>query len=164
MPYVDEMFDLFNKTYSRLSSYVPISDSQIKYFKERYISFVNPEFIKFVVDENHKLIAFAIIMPSFSKALQKANGKLFPFGIFHLLKARKNPKVVTSYLIGVDEEYQNKGVTGIIFDDYLESFEIQGVETMVRTPELEENTAIHQIWRNFKPVTHKRRRTYRLPL
>lgn len=164
MPFVDEMFDLFSKTYSKLSSYVPISDTQIAYFKNKYIGFINPEFIKFVVDENHKLVAFAIIMPSFSEALQKANGKLFPFGIFHLLKARKKPTVVTSYLIGVSEEYQNKGVTGIIFDQYLKVFDKNKVKTMVRTPELEENTAIHQIWRNFSPVTHKRRRTYRLNL
>ena len=164
MPYVDEMFELFSKTYSKLSSYVPISDRQIAYFKEKYIGFINPEFIKFVIDQNQKLVAFAIIMPSFSVALQKAKGKLFPFGLFHLLKARKKPTVVTSYLIGVDEEFQNKGVTAIIFDEYIKAFDAIGVKTMVRTPELEENTAIHQIWRHFNPITHKRRRTYRLNL
>lgn len=164
MPYVDDMFDLFQKTYSKLSSFVPISENQIAYFKKKYIGFINPEFIKFVFDENKKLVAFAIIMPSFSKALQKANGKLFPFGIFHILKARKNPKIVTSYLIGVDEEYQNKGVTAIIFSDYITSCSSYGVQTMVRTPELEENTAIHQIWKNFNPITHKRRRTYRIDI
>jgi hypothetical protein len=161
MPYVDEMFALFSKTYSKLASFVPISDSQIKYFKEKYISFVNPEFIKFVFDDNDKMVAFAIIMPSFAKALQKARGKLFPFGIFHLLRARKNPKSVTSYLIGVDEDYQNKGVTAIIFDQYMDSFASMDTKTMYRTPELEENTAIHQIWKNFDQSTHKRRRTYR---
>ena len=161
MPYVDEMFDLFNKTYSTLSSYVPISDTQIAFFKKKYIGFINPDFIKFVMDENKKLVAFAIMMPSFSEALQKAKGKLFPFGIFHLLKARKNPETMTSYLIGVDQEYQNKGVTAIIFDEYTKAFNAKGVKTVVRTPELEENTAIHQLWKNFDHVTHKRRRTYK---
>ena len=161
MPYVDEMFDLFNKTYSTLSSYVPISDTQIAFFKKKYIGFINPDFIKFVMDENKKLVAFGIMMPSFSEALQKAKGKLFPFGIFHLLKARKNPETMTSYLIGVDQEYQNKGVTAIIFDEYTKAFNAKGVKTVVRTPELEENTAIHQLWKNFDPVTHKRRRTYK---
>lgn len=161
LPHVDEMFELFSKTYSKLASFVPISDNQIKYFKERYISFVNPEFIKFIFDENDKMIAFGIIMPSFAKALQKAKGKLFPFGIFHLLKARKNPEVVTSYLIGVDEDYQNKGVTAIIFDEFMHSMTAFKVKEMRRTPELEENTAIHQIWKNFDQKTHKRRRTYR---
>ncbi|CAI8302537.1 MAG: Uncharacterised protein [Flavobacterium sp. SCGC AAA160-P02] len=164
LPYVNEMFDLFNKTYSKLSSYVPISDNQITYFKNKYISFINPDFIKFVVDSNGKLVAFGIMMPSFAEALQKANGKLFPFGIFHLLNARKNPKNVTSYLIGVDPEYQNKGITAILFNDFTSSFRAIGVKTILRTPELEDNKAIHQLWKNFNPVTHKRRRTYRLPL
>lgn len=164
MPYVDEMFVLFNKAYSKLSTYVPITDSQIEYFKKKYISFINPEFIKFVIDADGKLVAFGIMMPSFSEALQKANGKLFPFGIFHLLKARKNAKTVTSYLIGVEPQYQNKGVTAVIFSDFINTFNEFGVETVIRTPELEDNTAIHQLWKNFDPVTHKRRRTYRLNL
>ena len=164
LPYVDEMFDLFGKTYSKLSSFVPISNAQIEYFKKSYIGFINPEFIKFVIDKNKKLVAFAIIMPSFSKALQKANGKLFPFGIFHLLKARKNPTIVTSYLIGVEDSYKNKGVTAIIFDEYIKVCLEKGVREMIRTPELEENEAINKIWKNFDPVTHKRRRTYRLDI
>lgn len=82
LPYVDEMFDLFSKTYSKLSSFVPISDKQIEFFKKSYIGFINPEFIKFVVDENKKLVAFAIIMPSFSKALQKQMVNYFLSGFF----------------------------------------------------------------------------------
>ena len=143
LPYVNEMFDLFNETYVTLSSYVPISE------------------IKFVVDDNNKLVAFGIMMPSFSEALQKAKGKIFPFGMFHLLKAKKNPKTVTSYLIGVAPEYQNKGITAIIFSDFTTSFNAIGVDTIIRTPELEDNIAIHQLWKNFDPKTHKKRRTYR---
>lgn len=164
MPYVDEMFELFSKTYSKLSTYVPISNAQIAYFKKKYISFINPEYIKFVVDKNHKLVAFAIVMPSFSEALQKANGKLFPFGIFHLLKARKNSKDVTFYLIGVHPEYQNKGVTALIFEEFHKVFKARGIENCIRTPELEDNHAIHQIWKDFDPKIHKRRRTYKLDL
>ncbi|MCL7763221.1 GTP cyclohydrolase [Polaribacter sp. Z014] len=161
MPYVDEMFEVFSASYSKLSSFVPISDSQIAFFKKKYISFINPEYIKFVVDENNKLVAFAIVMPSFSEALQKANGKLFPFGLFHLLKARKHSKDVTFYLIGVHPAYQNKGVHAIIFDQYTKTFAPLGIENCIRTPELEDNEAIKKLWENFHPVTHKRRRTYR---
>lgn len=164
LPYVDEMFKVFDKTYSKLSTYVPISDAQIAFFKQKYISFINPEYIKFVVDKNHKLVAFAIVMPSFSEALQKAKGKLLPFGLFHLLKAKKNAKDVTFYLIGVDPAYQNKGVTAIIFDQYTKTFTPLGIENCIRTPELEDNESIKKLWENFKPITHKRRRTYRKSL
>lgn len=164
MPYVDEMFDLFGKTYSKLSTYVPISDEQIAYFKKKYISFINPEYIKFVVDNNQKLVAFAIVMPSFSEALQKTKGKLFPFGLFHLLRARKKSKDVTFYLIGVHPDYQNKGVTAILFSQYCDTFSERSIKNCIRTPELEENEAIHKIWKDFNPKTHKRRRTYRINL
>ncbi|MEX0312568.1 MAG: GTP cyclohydrolase [Allomuricauda sp.] len=161
MPWVDKMFDLFNNTYSVLSSFVKITDVQKEYFKKKYISFINPEYIKFVVDSENELVAFAIVMPSFSKALQKANGKLFPTGVFHLLKAKKHSKDVIFYLIGIHPEYQNKGVTAIIFNEYYKTFQEKGIVNCIRTPELEENVAIRQMWKHFDPVTHKRRRTYR---
>jgi hypothetical protein len=162
MPYVDEMFDLFNRSYANLSSFVAVTDVQKEFFKKKYIGFINPEYIKFTVDKNHKMIAFSIVMPSFSEALKKANGKLFPFGFYHLLKAKKNSKEVLFYLIGVDPEYQNKGVTAITFNEYYETFTTFGIKTCIRTPELEENHAIHNLWKHFEPVINKRRKTYRL--
>ncbi|WP_127136574.1 GTP cyclohydrolase [Flagellimonas oceanensis] len=160
MPWVDKMFDLFNDTYAKLSSFVKITDIQKEYFKKKYISFINPEYIKFVVDAEDNLVAFAIVMPSFSEALQKANGKLFPFGIFHLLHARKHSKDAIFYLIGIHPKYQNKGVTSIIFNEFYHTFKKRGVVNCIRTPELEDNIAIQQMWKHFDPKVIKRRRTY----
>lgn len=164
MPYVDKMFDLFNASYSSLASFTPISDEQKEYFKKKYIKFINPEFIEYIADKDDNLVAFAVTMPSFSKALQKANGKLFPFGLFHLLKAKKKPKEAIFYLIGVHPDYQKKGVVSMIFDSFYNTYSKIGIEVLRRTPELEENVAIRQLWKDMQPVTHKRRRTYRLDL
>jgi hypothetical protein len=161
MPYVDKMFDLFNASYASLSSFVAISDIQKAYFKKKYISFINPEYIKFVVDKNDNLVAFAIVMPSFSIALQKANGKLFPFGMFHLLNARKNSKDVTFYLIGVHPEYQNKGVHAILFKEMHTTFTKKGIQNCIRTPELADNLAIQLLWKNFDPKIICRRKTFK---
>ena len=161
MPYVDEMFDLFNTTYARLSSFVEITNKQKEYFKRKFIPFINPEYIKFVLDKDDKMIAFAIVLPSFAKALKKAKGKLFPFGFYHLMKAKKSSDAVAFYLIGVLPEYQNKGVTAIIFNEFYNVFIDSPVKTFYRTPELDENIAIHQLWKNFDPVITRRRKTYR---
>ena len=161
LPYVDKMFDLFNASYANLSSFVAISDVQKEYFKKKYISFINPEYIKFVEDKDQNLIAFAIVMPSFSRALQKAKGKLFPFGLLHLLNARKNSKDVTFYLIGVHPEYQNKGVHAIIFKEMHTTFTEKGIQNCIRTPELADNHAIHLLWKNFDPKIICKRKTFR---
>lgn len=164
LPYVDEMFDLFNSSYADLSSFVAITEEQKAYFKKKYIGFINPEYIKFILDKDGKMICFSIVMPSFAEALRKANGKLFPLGIFHLLKARRRNKEVLFYLIGIAPEYQNKGVTAIVFDEFYRTFMEKGAEECIRTPELEDNHAIHNIWRHFNPSTFRRRRTYRKDL
>ncbi len=164
MPYVDQMFDLFNTAYANLTSFVAITDSQRDYFKRKYIPFINPEYIKFVMDKDDNMVAFSIVMPSFSEALQKSKGKIFPFGWYHMLKARKYSKEVVFYLIGILPEYQSKGVTAIIFDEYYKTFKARGIERCIRTPELEENHAIHNLWKNFDSKITRRRRTYRKDL
>ena len=164
MPYVDKMFDLFNTSYASLSSFVAITDIQKEYFKKKFISFVNPEYIKFIIDKDDNLIGFAIVLPAFAKALQKAHGKLFPFGFLHILDAKKNSKDVIFYLIGIDPEYQNKGVHAVIFNEYYNVFTKKGIKTCYRTPELEDNYAIHQIWKHFSPEVYRRRKTFRKTL
>ncbi|HZW63876.1 MAG TPA: GTP cyclohydrolase [Flavobacteriaceae bacterium] len=164
LPYADEMFDLFNKSYAALSSFVEITPLQKSYFKKKFIPFVNPEYIKFVLDKEDKIIAFAIVLPSFAQALQKAKGKLFPFGFKHILHAKKHSKDVVFYLIGIDPAYQNKGVTAIIFNEYYSVFKKKNIQYCIRTPELADNIAIQQIWKHFDPKIYKRRKTFRKDL
>lgn len=164
MPYVDKMFDLFNTAYANLSSFVAITDTQKEYFKKKYISFINPEYIKFVMDKDDNMVAFSIVMPSFSSALRNANGTLFPFGFYHLLKAKKQSKEVLFYLIGVHPDYQSKGATAIIFNEYYNTFREKGIENCIRTPELADNFAVQNLWKHFQPKIYKKRKTYRKEL
>ncbi|MDP5082105.1 MAG: GNAT family N-acetyltransferase [Winogradskyella sp.] len=164
MPYADRMFDLFNESYASLSSFVQITDIQKEYFKKKFISFINPEYIKFVVDDNDNLIGFAVVLPRFSGALQKAKGNLFPFGFSYILNAKRNSKEVIFYLIGIHPDFQNKGVHAVIFNEYYETFKEKGIETCYRTPELEDNLAIHKIWKHFDPTVYARRKTFRKEL
>jgi GNAT superfamily N-acetyltransferase len=161
MGHAEEMFDLINKTYSELSTYVPIKSDQISYYKDKYFRYLHPDFITCVADSNENLVAFAITMPSFSDALQKAQGSLFPFGWWHLLKARYFNDMASFYLIGVDPQYQNKGVTSIIFKEMNDMFNRRGISTVETNPELEDNEDIQALWKSYDNRQHKRRQTYR---
>jgi len=160
-PHVDKMFELLNQTYNKLQSFVPIQQHQIEVYKKKYLPYVHPDFIKCVVDENDEMIGFAITMPSFTKALKRINGKMFPFGFYHLWRALRKNNRASFYLIGIKESYQSKGVTAIIFQDIQEMFNKRGITEVETNPELEENKAIQSMWKNYKHELHKRRRTYR---
>lgn len=164
IPYVEDMFDLLDKTYSELDTYVPIADYQIEYYKKKYIPFINPDYVNCIVDENNKMVSFAITMPSYSKAMQKAKGKLLPFGWWHLLRASKKNDSAQFYLIGIDPKYQGKGVTALIFNAMFDTFKRNGIKFLETNPELEDNENIQVLWKSYDPVNHKRRKTFKKPI
>lgn len=164
IPYVDAMFGLLNQTYNALQTFVPIQQYQIDYYKEKYFNFIHPDYITCIKDQDGKLIAFSVVMPSFSKALKKANGKLLPFGWWHLLQAQKKNDKAAFYLIGIHPEYQGKGVTAIIFQEMQELFHAKGIQEIETNPELKENLAIQQLWKDYDPQLHKERSTYKKQL
>ena len=53
-PYIDQMFDLLGKTYDSLQTFVPIQDYQIKYYKDKYLKYINPGFIKTPLTDKNK--------------------------------------------------------------------------------------------------------------
>ena len=160
IPYVDKMFELLNITYSPLQTYVTIKQYQIDFYKEKFIKYIHPDFIKCVVDSEGNLIAFLITMPSFSRAIKKMNGKLFPFGFLHIFKAQHFNDRVSLYLIGVDPKYQSKGATAILFNDLQQTFNKRGIVEVETNPELVENKAIQAFWKNYESTLHKRRATF----
>ncbi|MBO4233850.1 GNAT family N-acetyltransferase [Riemerella anatipestifer] len=164
LPLVEPMFKLLDETYKNLSTYTPISDEQIKTYKEKYFGFIDKDYIICIADEHDDLIAFAITMPSYSRALQKAKGKLLPFGWWHFLQASKKNDRANFYLIGIRPDYQRRGVTSIIFEEIYKVFKKKGVRFLETNPELEENKNIQLLWQDYNPVNHKRRRTYSLDI
>lgn len=164
LPLVEPMFKLLDETYKHLSTYTPISDEQIQHYKEKYFGFIDKDYIICIKDKDDNLISFAITMPSYSKALQKAKGKLLPFGWWHFMNAGKKNDRANFYLIGIHPEYQRRGVTAIIFKEIYDIFKKKGVKFLETNPELEENKNIQLLWQDYNPINHKRRRTYSMEL
>jgi GNAT superfamily N-acetyltransferase len=160
LPYVNEVFQLLNIAYSDLYGVVPLTEKQIAYYTKQYFGFIKPDFVSLILDENDKLIAFLITMPSLSKALQKAGGGLFPFGFIHILKALKKNDLADLYLIAIDDAYQGKGVNALLIHELAKSYNKHGVTYAESNHMLEVNNKVLSIWKHFDAVQHKRRRSF----
>ena len=135
-----------------LQTYVTIKQYQIDFYKEKFIKYIHPDFIKCLLDKEGNLIAFLITMPSFSRALKKINGKIGLFGYYHLFKAQHFNDRVSLYLIGVDPKYQSKGATAVIFNELQQTFNKRGIVEVETNPELVENKAIQAFWKNYEKL------------
>lgn len=163
MPYARGIFELLNKSYKGLYGYVELTDKQIDYYVNMYIPLLRLEFLSLVLrEEDHKLIGFSIGLPSLAKALQKARGKFLPTGWYHLYRAIKsdNNKVLDLLLIGVDPEYQGKGVNALMFREFVYAANNIGFEIAESNPELELNNRVQSMWNGLDYKQHKKRRAY----
>lgn len=160
LPYAPQIFQVLNEAFAPLYGFTPLTDKQVKHYIKMYFSFVIPELIPVIVDANNQVVAFGITLPSLSKAMQKANGKLFPFGFIHLLRGLKKSTTIDFYLIGVKPEYQSKGVNSLLFTDLIPKYIKRGFITAETNPELENNDMVKRQWEYFNPRQHKRRRAY----
>ena len=126
-----------------------------------YIPVVNLKHLSLIVNEKDELIGVGIAMPSMSRALQKAKGRLFPFGFIHLLKAMRGKNdIVDLLLVAVHPDYQNMGANALLFDDILPNFIKDGFKYAESNPEMVTNNKVQQQWQYFEQQQHKRRRAY----
>lgn len=160
LPYATQIFELINVAYGNLYGVVPLTEKQIKYYVDQYFSFVRPDFITIVLDKEGKLAAFGITMPSLSKALQKAGGRLFPFGFIHLLQAIRKNNLGDLYLVAVRPDLQGKGVNALLIRETNRAYIKHGISEVESNPQLEVNDRILTMWEYYEAVNHKRRRCY----
>ena len=161
--YGQKIFNLINEAYAPLYGYSKMTQRQINQYIKMYLPLIDLRMVSLVEDENGELIAVGISMPSLSEALQKAEGKMLPFGWYHLLKALffKKPKVLDLLLVGVKPEYQSKGVNALLFYDLVPVYQQMGFKYGESNPELELNKKVQSQWSAFESVQHKRRRAYK---
>ena len=161
-----EIFHLLNTTYQNLYGFCQLTDRQIDKLVGDYIKIADLNLVTGIVDgnENDKLVGFAITFPSFSRALQKTrDGRLFPFGWWHLVKILKWHKtpIVDLLLIGVLPEYRAKGANGLIFDDLIRQFQRYGFEWADTGPMMETNDGVLSQWQYLESIIHRRHRCYK---
>lgn len=157
--YGRKFFKLINETYCVLYGFSLLSDKQIDKYVDLYLSLIDARMLTFIEDKDGNLIAAGVSIPSLSRALQKCNGEIFPFGWWHLLKAMflKKPETLDLLLIGVEPEWQNKGVVALLFMDLFQTYRKLGFKYAETNAMLEDNIKIQSMFGPFEKELHKRR-------
>ena len=164
--YGQEIFKLVNEAFKPLFGYSELSQKQIDQYVNMYLPVLDLKLISLITEADGRLVGVGISMPSMSRALQKAKGKLFPFGWWHLLKNLKikKPKLLDLMIVAISPEYQGKGVNSLLFYDLLPIYVSEGYEYVETNVELESNSKVQQQWIYFERRQHKRRRCFKKKL
>lgn len=144
-PHARKFFHAINSSFKDLYDFVPMTENEIEVYIKEYIPFVNLDFVQFVEDEDDNLVAFGLSIPDLTAAYKKANGRLFPFGWYHILRAFRKFDTIDLLLNGVLPEWQKRGVHSIYYSDMNEAAIRHNVHTAYTNPQIIGNEAV-KIW------------------
>ncbi len=163
--YGQKVFEVINGTFSHLYGYSTLTQRQIDQYVKMYFPMADLNLVTLIEDWNadKKVVGVGITIPSLSKAFQKCrNGRLWPFGWWHVLRALKWHKTecVDLLLIGVLPEYRKKGANALLFADLIPWYQRYGFKWGETHVEMETNTNVQSQWQYLEAINHKRRRCY----
>lgn len=162
-PLILPVLQLVNRTYSHLYGFTHMEEDEMKELANRYLPVLDPRFLK-VVFLDDKLVGFILGLPNFTPGFQKANGRLFPFGFYHILRSMKTATQVDLMLGAVDLEYRGRGIEVALALRLFDSCHKAGITTVEAHLVLESNTAMQSEMRRAGYIPHKLFRVYKKEL
>jgi len=163
-PWVVPIFQLINEAYKHIYGFIPLEETEIISYAERYLPILDPHFVKVITDKNGKVIAFIISMPELSDGIRKAKGRLFPFGWYHILTAGKKTRLLTLLLGAVDPKWRGKGLDVILGVSILKTAVKKNMINMDSHLILENNSIMRAECDRYEGRLHKRYRIFSKPI
>ena len=165
-----KVLDVINKSYQNIYGFSQMTEAQIDEYLKMYFPMLDMDMLCLIEDWNtpgHDIIGVGISITSRTRALQKCkNGRLFPFGWWHCLKALKfhQAECLDLLLIGFLPEYQQKGANALLFYDLIPKYQKYGFKWGETNVEMETNEKVQSQWQYLEHEQHKRRRCYKKSL
>jgi hypothetical protein len=164
MTEVDDIWHILETAFEPLRGVVPLTEAQTRFYTKKYLSYLDPDFVKYADDASGKMVAFFIAIPNLSHSFRKARGRLFPFGWFHILREYRKPQTIDFLLAGALPEVPTVILSAVGLIKMYDTLRVRGVRYIETNRELETNTAVNRIWRRFNIVSSRRTRVYRMSL
>lgn len=119
-----EIGTLYEQAFKHNWEYFPLTERDLDYLVDNVINFVDPHLVKFIVDQDEKLVGFILGFPDLSAAMQRHNGNLMnPLLILDLLRELKRTDKIIVNGLGILSEYRIKGGDALLFE---------GIESILR--------------------------------
>lgn len=106
----------YNQAFIDNWEYYPLSDNEVKFILDNILMVADPKLIK-VITHDDDVVGFLLGFPDVSAALQRANGKLLPLGIFDLLINMRRTNWIALNGAGILPEFQGRGGNALLYSE-----------------------------------------------
>jgi hypothetical protein len=157
---IAKFFAIYNECFKAVHNFIPLTQKEIEKTGNAYFSLLKPELTCMVVDQNNDIAAFGLCFPSLSEALKKANGSLFPFGWYHILKAYRKYDTIDLMMVGSNPAWAQRGLSAIYHQNLATNFKERNLKYCITNPQIDTNIAAIKVWESYDTEPFMRRRCW----
>jgi len=106
----------YNNSFVNNWEYYPLTDNEIDFVLQTILYVADPRLIK-IITHNDDVVGFLFGFADVSRAMQRAKGHLFPFGLFDILINLKNTKWIAVNGAGILPEFQGHGGNALLYSE-----------------------------------------------
>ena len=119
---VARFMEVYNEAWSRNWGFVPVTEDEVA-FQAKNLKQILAEDWAMIAEKDGEVVGAALTLPDFNQVLAKMNGRILPFGWWHLLTGRRRIDKVRVFALGVKKSYQHLGVAAALYQRHRETAE-----------------------------------------
>lgn len=154
-----KFFKMYNESFKSVYNFIPLTPEEEKKAGDEYFRLLRRKLTCIILDQENDIAAFGISLPSFSRALIRTRGKLFPFGWFFILMAYIRFNTVDLLLLGASPKWESKGLSAVFHYKLASYFKKKRLKAAISNPQIENNNAI-KVWESYEHKLFMRRRCW----
>ena len=152
--------EAYNKAFVKNWEYFPFTPREIKFVVDSIMTVADHRLIK-IITHNDEVVGFLFGFPDVSAALQRAKGKLFPFGLPDLILEMYRTKTISGNGMGILPEFQGHGGNAILYSEMGHTVLDAGRFSHVEMTQVAETTEqMRADLKNLNGVEYKNNRVY----
>jgi len=106
--------DAYNRAFVNNWEYYPLTEHEVSFLLENLLVIADPRLIK-IITHGDDVVGFLFAFHDVSAALQRAKGRLLPFGLIDLLLEIRRTKWVALNGAGILPEFQGRGGNALLY-------------------------------------------------
>lgn len=161
--WVPTALKIHSEAMSELHSYYPPTEEETRNVINTLLLVADPKLIKLIM-KGDDVAGFILAYPDISAGLQKANGRLFPFGWFHILRDRQRTDWVNVNGLGLLPKYRGLGANAMLYSELARTVRENHFKHADVVQVNEENFKSRSDMETMGVVWYKRHRHYKLDM
>lgn len=114
LQWADRIGTAYNNSFVNNWEYYPFSKREIDFVVENIMTIADHRLIK-IITHGDEVVGFLFAFHDVSAAMQRAKGKLFPFGLIDILMEMRRTNTVAVNGMGILPEYQGHGGNALLY-------------------------------------------------